>query len=490
MALFDFLNTGQAKGDSVLGNLWVRLKDAFGNGIGKQHRELIPANQEALLIAGKNDQVATILRTDRKGNLITGNYIPELYDQFEGATLNARKWTQVFFTFTQAMGTLTGINLTSNAITTSGAYSTLLSQRLFQKIPRMPLQIKQRLRHTLLANSYADFGFGIPTTTTLIVPNGVSFRMISSGVLQGAITYNGVTIAIDSIISQVASNGNTIGQPLNMSNSYYTSNYFVYDLIIDDDNTVFTIQDTQTSEFIGVLSLPVPNSAIKMFGATSLPQYSRVVNSGVPTASPIFIISEMQVLSTDWNVSMSASEVAGNLGMSQGSNPYTGASLANFQNSTAPVSATLSNTAGSYAVTVKDGKFQFAAVAGSETHYALFGWQVPTGAKFLIEGIRIETYNTGTAVATTATLLEWGIGINGSAVTLANAGFIKLNLGVQSFAIGDPVGKQATVIDIDLKTSEVCESGKFINLILNVPIGTATASQIIRGIYTLKGRFI
>ena len=45
-------------------------------------------------------------------------------------------------------------------------------------------------------------------------------------------------------------------------------------------------------------------------------------------------------------------------------------------------------------------------------------------------------------------------------------------------------------IDVNFNTPEVVESGRFLQVILNMPIGTATASEIIRGTVTLKGRFI
>jgi hypothetical protein len=46
-------------------------------------RENFGSTQEALLVAGKNDDFATFLRTDRKGNIMTGNYNPELIEMFE-----------------------------------------------------------------------------------------------------------------------------------------------------------------------------------------------------------------------------------------------------------------------------------------------------------------------------------------------------------------------------------------------------------------------
>jgi hypothetical protein len=226
-----------------------------------------------------------------------------------------------------------------------------------------------------------------------------------------------------------------------------------------------------------------------MWGATSLPFYSRVWNSSVaPSVAPILTLGYLQILSTDWGLNPDMSQVASSLGLSSGRNPYSGVQLENHTNSTAPTSATLSNTTAGY--TTLGGRFQFAAVAGAATDFALFGFQVPAGSRFICEGIHIETYNTGAAVATTATVLEWSMGFNSSAVSLATANIIRKQVGVQSFAVGAAVGATTNIIDTNFITPEVVESGRFLHVILNMPIGTATASQIIRGVCNIKGRFI
>lgn len=464
------------------------IKDKNGNSAGKTQREQIGATQEGLLVMGKNDDNATYLRTDRKGNPMIGNYIPELVENFEGATVNVQKWTPANTTFAPTHSTLGGYIFNPTALTTAAAVAILQSQRLFSKLPRVPLQYKNRKRHSMVSGAIADFGFGIPATTTLIVPNGVCFRLTNSGQVQGVMTINSVEIAIANVISRVASNGNTIGGNLNMSNSYYTNNYFVYDIIIDDDNAVFTVQDTTTGELIGTLSLPVPNSQIKMWGATALPIYERLFNNTAPSTAPILIVTELQVLSLDWALNPDVSQLAASLNLSAGRNPFTGAQTENHTNSTAPVSATLSNTTAGY--TTLGGKYQFAAIAGATTDFALFGFQVPAGSRFVCEGIRIDTRNTGAAVATTASTLEWAMGFNSAAVSLATANIIRKQVGSQSFAIGAAIEAVAPVIDIDFKTPEVTESGRFVHVILTLPVGTGTASQILRGQVLIKGRFI
>ncbi len=470
------------------GAVETALKDSSGNKAGKKNRELIPSTQEALLLAGKNDDIAVMMRMDRKGNQIIGNYNPELLESFEGATPHAQRWTQASTTFVPAQSTLAGYDDNSTNLTTVSAVNILSSQRYFYKFPRVPLQIKRRYRHSMVSGAIADFGFGVPATTTLVVPNGVCFRLTNSGVIQGVMTYNSVEIAISDIISQVASNGNSVGASLNMSNSYYTSNYFVYDLIIDDDNAIFTIQDTATGEMIGLLSLPVPIAYQKMWGATALPYYQRLYHNTAPASFSVSRTTELQVLSTDWNMQPDASQLAGTLGKAAGTQPFTGVQNENHVNSTAPTSATLSNTAAGY--TTLGGRFQFAAVAGAVTDYALFGFTVPAGSRFICEGIHIELYNTVVAVATTPTIFEWAMGFNSSAVSLATANIIRRQVGCQNFQIGAGVGACATPLDVSFVTPEVAESGRFVHVILNMPVGTATATEIFRGTVLIKGRFI
>jgi hypothetical protein len=466
---------------------YVELRDTNGNPLAHLQREFVDQdNQEGVLIAGKNDEFVTMFRVDRKGNTMMGNYNPELIENFEGATVNVQKWTPASTTFVPAQTTLAGYNINSTSLTTLSAVSILQSQRLFYKLPRVPLQLKTRLRHSMVSGTIADFGWGVPATTTLIVPNGTCFRFTNSGNIKGVITYNSVEIAAVDITAKVSSNGNTAGTALNMSNSYYTSNYFVYDVVIDDDNAVFTIQDTTTGEMVGYQSIPVPIGYQKMWGATALPIYYRMYNNTAPASFPVFIITELQCLSLD--MTPPTPFVAGNLGLTAGRNPFTGAQLENHTNSTAPTSATLSNTAAGYSTL--GGRWQFAAVVGAVTDYALFALAIPAGSKFLCEGIRIESYNTVVAVATTATVMEWSMGFNSSAVSLATSNIIRRQIGVQTFPVGATVGAAAAPLDVTFTTPEVVESGRFIHVILNMPIGTATATEIFRGTCHIKGRFI
>lgn len=168
--------------------------------------------------------------------------------------------------------------------------------------------------------------------------------------------------------------------------------------------------------------------------------------------------------------------------------------LTNHANSTSPTSATLSNTAAGYSKL--GGRYQFAAVAGGATDYALFAYQVPTNLRAFITGIAIDAWVTGAANATTATILDWFLGVNANAVSLATSDTAgvgaprRIPLGMQaclaSAAIGSEIGPR---IERVFPTPIVVEPGRFIHIGLQIPVGTATSSEVIRGDVMVNGYF-
>jgi hypothetical protein len=232
-----------------------------------------------------------------------------------------------------------------------------------------------------------------------------------------------------------------------------------------------------------------------------LPMNFRIYNSGSPGVAVKMLIAECFISVGDaqtvrcWPTQM----VCSGGGAYQAQQGQTQAQTANYANTAAPVSATLSNTAAGYATL--GGQFQFLAVAGAETDYCLFAYTVPavaitTAAKNLvITGIRIDTINTGAAVATTATVLQWGIAVGSTAVTLATAEGAgtkvarRSTLGFQTFPVGAAIGSQAVPIDIQFAAPMTVEAGNVLHVLLKMPIGTATGSQIIRGTVFINGYF-
>jgi hypothetical protein len=164
-----------------------------------------------------------------------------------------------------------------------------------------------------------------------------------------------------------------------------------------------------------------------------------------------------------------------------------GAQTANHANSTSPASAALSNSVPGYATL--GGRWQFAAPAGAVTDYLLFSYQVPVGYRLYVSDVDVNSMNTGAAVAVTATVLDWFLSI-GDAATLADASQRRLDLGLQGFSVGAAIGAVAQdVVRSFNKVPLVIPGTKFFGIGLQVPIGTATVSQIIRGDALVNGYF-
>jgi hypothetical protein len=169
---------------------------------------------------------------------------------------------------------------------------------------------------------------------------------------------------------------------------------------------------------------------------------------------------------------------------------------ANWTNSAAVVAiavGSLSNTTGSF--TGLGGQWFIGAPATGDTDYHIMKYLVPAGNTLIIRGVRIETANLGAAVATTATLLQWGLAVGSTADTLAGteSATVKIRrivpLGMQSFAVGAAIGALAVPIDVNLDAPIVVHGGEYASFALKVPVGTATASQTLRGIIMVNGYF-
>lgn len=461
-------------------SLFSILRDSLGRVFGKKHRSDFDDNTEWFLQMLKNDDSILAARWDRKGNTIIGNYQPEIREVFEWATINVQKWASSVSWFAQAQTTLWWLNLTNTWSTASGAYSILTSKRVIQFAQRMPVQHKVRKRIQTVANTVVDRWFGAPATTA-VPANGVIFYVVN-GIVYGRM-YQNSAVVIDAPVLAISTFGwNTAGNPFSVLN--IPSMYLIYDIVIDDDNILFTIQDSETWFLVAAASPSLPASAYKMFSATALPIYTRVYNSAIPTATPIVVESWIEAFNTDITWNRSIENLSASMRMELSTNPFTWAQTENNTNSAAPTSATLSNTTAWY--TTLWGKFQFAAVAWAETDYCLFWFQVPVGTRVGIDAIIINTYNMWAAVATTVSALEWSLVSNLSAVSLATANGIRKSLWFQSLPVGATIWQKADTLIVDFGgNTQYTESGQFVVIAVKLPVGTATASQIIRGSVTV-----
>ncbi len=449
----------------------VLLVDITGRPLVIEDRAAKQARQFGVPMMGANDGTMRLVRTDRYGNLKTGFDNVLFHDDVEGATINTQIWAQSLTTMTMTQSAV-GIVFNASGITTLNTAAILTSRRQFWKMPKAPLHARIKGIATPRANSLIEFGFGAPSGVTAQIGNGAFFRYNSGGQLQAVLSYNGGDVNTD-----------TVGATLSATSSY------TYDIMCDDDGANFVVCNSAGVP-IYEKALTIPATQNRMWSVTHLPAFARVYNSAVaPATAPSLVLTDFLVVMYDAVLNEPVGHQLCAFGGNSLVSPTAFTQTANYANSAAPASATLSNTAAGY--TTLGGQFQFAAVAGAETDYNLFCFQVPSPYQFRCTGIRISAMNLGAAVATTPTLLQWGMGLNGASVNLSTGGAIRAALGTQSFPIGAAIGADVPGIDIPFGDApRVTEAGLFFSVILKMPVGTATASQIVRGTVDVRGYYV
>jgi hypothetical protein len=447
----------------------AELFDAMGNKLSRLNGGPGLLTDEAVVVAGLNDGNVRHLRTDRLGSLAVALNTVLLTEPFEGVNFPAARWTASAVGMAATQTAAAGLLLNSGNITAASNGYLLRSIRSFAKVQRAPLQIKIRARAVPVANAVIEVGFGDVSSSTGAHTNGAYWQYTAGGVAQPILTFNGSSIA-----------GTLV---LNLN----PANYYVFDVILDDDSAFFSIQDTNTGVTVAEQTIFLPTTQPKLWGASRIFAFSRVYNTvSVPASAPSLIVASIDCLMLDATTNKPWREQMSESGYGAGLNPTTFAQTINWANSAAPTSATLSNTTAGY--TTLGGLFQFAAVAGSTTDYVLFGFQSSTPYSFVLTGIDIEAWNTGAAVATTPTLMAWGLAYDLSAVSLTTAG-ARLGVGSQDLPIGAAIGARALSISKEFSTPIITNPGRFLDLILRMPVATATASQIIQGQVNFRGYF-
>lgn len=458
---------------TAAGTAQTGLHDADGaaiykvNGAAKGSQYFVPGG-------GLNDDNVRMFRTDRLGGqgLALNNLI--LTEPFEGTNISTNRWIVATTTFTQAQTTAAGLNLNSGASLANAAAVLFRTLQYYVKHQRTPLQAKFRLRPAIPTNTVAEWGFGLPANQTTEATDGCYFQITAGGVLQGVVATGGVNLTVTLSGSINVGTGNT--------------NYYTCDIILDDDEARFVVQDTATGLILDDKRIQLPLTQIRLWQNSRLPLFTRLHNTALVASAPVFILTSADIIALDLNMNRQWPDTAAVNGLSAGIQPVSFAQAETWANSAAPASSTLSNTAAG--ATTLGGLFQFAAVAGAATDYALFGYTVPAPYTLVVKGIDIETWNTGAAVATTPTLLVWGCGYNQSAISLATAGIYRKALGAQQFPVAAAIGAKAERITADFSHAPlVTNPGRFFTIILRMPVASATASQIIQGMVTIKGHY-
>jgi hypothetical protein len=443
--------------------------DRFGQVMTKRHADPGTANDEGLIIAGVNDANVRHLRADRAGGLASANATMLLSDAFEGSTPSTSRWNPQSVTMSSSQSPTTGHLLNSGSILTANTGYMAKSLQAFLKMQRAPLHFRARARLLPQTNGVMEMGFGDAASAIAAHSNGAYWQVTAGGVVQPVLTFGGVDIA-GAAVAGLSS-----------------ANYYTFDVIADDDFVTYTVQDTATGLILAERVIKLPLTQPKLFGVTHIFGFYRLyINATGATIAPQMYVSAVDSVQLDAVLNKPWAVQTAQNGGNPDINPLTFAAMSKWTNNAAEASATLSNTAAGYAFL--QGRFQFAAIAGAETDYALFGFQIPSPYRFTCLGAQIDATNYGAAVATTATTLEWWLAYDQTAVSLATVNPLRVPLGGQSFAIGDAIGKKADTVNADFKDSaRVTHPGRFCVVALRMPLGTATASQIIRGNVRLDG---
>lgn len=417
-----------------------------------------------------------------------GSDTPMLNLSFEGTIIAQAIIQQNLTTMTaaQASGFLT---LNSSNATASGNAANIRSYRTFPLFGSFPIYADFWLRegNPTATNAISEWGYGYASGVAAPT-DGLFFRRLSGGQLRAIMNFAGSETAVDITTTNIPSRDGSGGYDATECNHYL--------VVSHNDEAEFWIND------ILVARIPCPSSQGSPTSSSSQPVFARVYNSGVASAGRRVELGFLGVTCGDANLGgkLWSATMAG-MGFGSVQNPpgVASGSTANWANSAAPASATLSNTAAGY--TTLGGQWQAAAVVGAETDYALFGYQVPTGSSTLpgktlyITGLRIgETFIQGAAVAT-ATVLVWGIAVGSTAVSLATAdgaaavGPRRKMCGAQSFAAAAAVGAISAGFERQFETPLVAPPGTFVHIILKMPQGAATASLVFRGSVDINGHF-
>lgn len=388
---------------------------------------------------------------------------------YTAQNFNKHKYTSNTLTMTWAGGFL---NTNGTGVTTTGTGCQLQTYRHFpiQGSGAAYFEIAMALSNNPVTNWTLDFGGFLPAAAATSIPlDGVYFRVNSSGVF-GVVNVNGAestssAFAFTPVINTV----------------------YKYNVTISDGEVEFWIDDVLYGEVVK----PIGYGSTVYAG--SVPFAVRHHHTGVAGGIISAKFANYTVSLGDMdNARLWAANKAGQ-GLSSVQYPSGGAAgqTSNNVNSTVPATATLSNTAAGY--TTLGGRFLFAAPAGAETDYALFAFlnTAPTtsitGRNLVVRGIWIETFNSVVAVATTPTVLEWSLATGSTAVSLATGDAAstrspkRITLGSQSFLVGALAGTNSDRCDVNLDAPVVVEPGTYLHVILRVPYGTATATELFRG---------
>lgn len=423
------------------------------------------------------------------GYLRVSQAVLSVFDQIEGVAVNTNLWNPSDvsgMTITQGSNL---INLNAGAVTTINSYANLVSQKsipLYGSIPCLP-EITATVVNLPEANATGELGMG--TVSHGSAPSdGAYFRWSPSGGFYAIINNGGVETASANLAGQTFTDPD--GTVLTLPPTTIVTHIYAFEIV--DDQVIFSIDD------IEVVTVKVPSGQSYPFNGGRQQLFARLyIGGSAPSLAPKMSVGQASTKYEDLQQNRAWGELLASLGRGAYQSPVTPfGQTANHANSTSPVtpSPIPSNVAAGYPTL--GGRWQIAAVAGAATDLIIFGFQNPTGFQLFINSIALSTISMGAlGSAVTPTIMDWSLGINSSALSLATADGAgtwaprRIPLGMQVFGLTAAIGAMAADIIRRFETPLVVDSGRYVHVILQVPTGVATASQILRGDVAINGYF-
>lgn len=419
--------------------------------------------------------------TTENGFLRVSSAMPIFFDQVDGTSVNTNLYSQAVsgMTIAQASGFWT---LNAGGAVTANSYAIMQSIKVFPLFGTLPIIVSINAKITNLPEAGATCELGIGAATSTSAPTDGAFFRWTSGSFYCVVNNAGAESPVGPLSGAFTdATGETITMPPS------TSGIHLFEIEMVEDRVLFHVDDVEVASISVQPGQAYPTSA----GRQQL--LARVyTGNGAVSLAPQLSVGQVNVIQEDLGATESMTEFLATVGRGAYQLAVSGfGQTANHTNSTSPVSATLSNTAAGY--TTFGGRYQFAAVAGGATDYALFVFQCPAGYQLSINNITITAMNTGAIGAITATILDWSIAVNSSAVSLATIDAAttwaprRIPLGMQSFLVGAAIGQASTDITRSFPAPLIVDSSRYLHVIMQIPVGTATISQVIRGDVLING---
>jgi hypothetical protein len=399
-------------------------------------------------------------------------------------------WSQVAATMTYAQATGLGVLNAANA-TASGNAITLSSKKSFPLWGTFGMHVEMQLRegNPTSTNSISEWGLGLLTGVATPL-DGIFFRRLAGGQLQGVVNFAGAEAATVNITTTACVGRGGTGL-------YSATDVNKYVIVVANDETFFWINDILCG------NIKTPSTQGAAVACTSLPVQFRCYNTGVASAARRIEIGFVNVILGDGVTGRDWQTVC----VANGGGAYQtqpGVAVGPLTNSNVTALAAPVWAATTPAVATLGGKWISpsplpAGTSGlatiADVHFPLFQFQNPAttaaipGKDLIITGIRIGETVVSIVLGATYTQLEWTLGVGSTATAMTTADAVgppttvspkRVHLGSQAFLATAPAGTVQPGFYVPCRL--VVPPGAFVHIIASL-FGNAATGALRGGVF-------